>query len=90
MENTIRDVARTLASIDDEDLMLELLTELLTPAELHRIEQRWQLVQLLEEGVSQREIARRLGISLCNITRGSRELKKPDSAFRQIMEGRGD
>ncbi|MFW6293058.1 MAG: Trp family transcriptional regulator [Spirochaetota bacterium] len=44
-------------------------------------------MQLLEEGVSQREIARRLGISLCNITRGSRELKKPDSAFRQIIKG---
>jgi TrpR family transcriptional regulator, trp operon repressor len=89
METIVRQVARTLASIDDEDLMLELLEELLTPTELRRIEQRWQLVQLLEEGLSQREIARRLGISLCNITRGSRELKKPDSAFRQIME-RGD
>ena len=87
MESPLRDVARTLASIDDENLMLELLEELLTPMELHRIEQRWQLVQLLEEGVSQREIARRLGISLCNITRGSRELKKPDSAVRQIMKG---
>lgn len=90
MENTIRDVARTLASIDDEDLMLELLGELLTPTELRRVDQRWKLVQLLEEGVSQREIARRLGISLCNITRGSRELKKPDSAFRQIMKEKGD
>lgn len=89
METIVRQVARTLASIDDEDLMLELLEELLTPTELRRIEQRWQLVRLLEEGLSQREIARRLGISLCNITRGSRELRKPDSAFRQIME-RGD
>jgi TrpR family trp operon transcriptional repressor len=90
MKSTIRDVAHTLASIDDEQLMLELLTELLTPSEIHRIEQRWELVRLLDEGVSQREISRRLGISLCNITRGSRELKKPGSAFRTVMEHKGE
>lgn len=86
MSDTIREVARLLAEIDDEQLTLEFLTELLTPTEIRRIEQRWELVKLLEEGVSQREIARRLGISLCNITRGSRELKKPGSAFRSILD----
>ena len=86
MSTTIKDIARLLVRIDDERLMTEFLTELLTPAEVHRIEQRWGLVKLLEEGVSQREIARRLGISLCNITRGSRELKKPGSAFRAILD----
>lgn len=85
MSTTIAEVARLLARIDDERLMEEFLTELLTPTEIRRIEQRWDLVKLLEEGVSQREIARRLGISLCNITRGSRELKKPGSAFKTIL-----
>jgi TrpR family transcriptional regulator, trp operon repressor len=89
MSDTIRDVARALVEIKDEELMIAFLNELLTPSEVHRIEQRWQLVKLLEAGVSQREIARRLGISLCNITRGSRELKKPESAFRRILDGEG-
>ena len=88
MGTTIRDIARLLAGIDDEQLLTEFLTELLTPAEVRRIEQRWELVKLLEEGMSQREIARRLGISLCNITRGSRELKKPGSAFRTILDNK--
>ena len=86
MGTTIRDIARLLAGIDDEQLLTEFLVELFTPSEVRRIEQRWELVKLLEEGVSQREIARRLGISLCNITRGSRELKKPGSAFRTILD----
>ncbi|MFW6313535.1 MAG: Trp family transcriptional regulator [Spirochaetota bacterium] len=86
MGTTIEDVARLLAGIDDEQLMMELLSALLTPTEMRRIAQRWELVKLLEEGVTQREIARRLGISLCNITRGSRELKKPGSALRSILE----
>lgn len=90
MSTTIQEIARLLAGITDEQLMEEFLTELFTPAEIHRIEQRWELVKLLEEGVSQREIARRLGISLCNITRGSKELKKQGSAFRTILDHKGD
>lgn len=86
----MKELAKLLAGIDDEQLMLEFLSELFTPAEIHRIEQRWELVKLLEEGLSQREIARRLGISLCNITRGSKELKKPGSAFRTILDQKGD
>jgi TrpR family transcriptional regulator, trp operon repressor len=88
MSTTIEEIARLLARIDDERLMVEFLTELLTPAEARRIAQRWELVKLLEEGVSQREVARRLGISLCNITRGSKELKKSGSAFRLILDAK--
>ncbi len=86
----MEELAKLLAGIDDEQLMSEFLNELFTPTEIHRIEQRWELVKLLEEGVSQREIARRLGISLCNITRGSKELKKPGSAFRTVLDHKGD
>jgi TrpR family trp operon transcriptional repressor len=42
-------------------------------------------VKLLARGESQRAIARRLGMSLCKITRGSRELKKRNSAFRRVL-----
>ncbi|MFP4115507.1 MAG: Trp family transcriptional regulator [Spirochaetota bacterium] len=90
MKSTIHEVAHTLAGISDEKLMVELLTELLTPTEVRRIEQRWELVKLLGQGMSQREISRRLGISLCNITRGSRELRKPESALRTILQGKGE
>ena len=42
--------------------------------------------QLLDEGVTQRAIAERLGVSLCKITRGSRFLKDPESVVRKILE----
>ncbi|HPN10625.1 MAG TPA: Trp family transcriptional regulator, partial [Spirochaetota bacterium] len=44
------------------------------------------LVKLLHEGMSQRKIAERLGLSLCKITRGSRELKKSRSPFKAMLE----
>jgi TrpR family trp operon transcriptional repressor len=34
----------------------------------------------------QRKIAEELGLSLCKITRGSRELKKEGSAFRVLLD----
>ena len=41
---------------------------------------------MIDKGTTQREIARKFGMSLCKITRGSRELKKQNSAFRRFLE----
>jgi TrpR family trp operon transcriptional repressor len=64
------------------------LSEILTPAEIQTITQRWNICKLLLQGVSQREIARRLGVSLCNITRGAREMRNPGSRLRELLETR--
>ncbi len=48
---------------------------------------RWALVKELSHGTAQRRIAEDLGLSLCKITRGSRELKKEGSAFKCCSSG---
>jgi TrpR family trp operon transcriptional repressor len=82
---TIRDVARILARLEDEALVEDFLVSILTPREISEVARRWELVRLLDQGMSQRSVARRLGMSLCKITRGSRELKKRNSAFRRVL-----
>jgi TrpR family trp operon transcriptional repressor len=52
-----------------------MLEGLLTPAELHAISQRLQITRLLKAGVSQREVAKRLGVGIATVTRGSRALQ---------------
>jgi len=80
----IRDVAAVLAGLSRKKDVRIFMEALLTPPERARIGLRWRLVCLLAAGVPQRVVAKRLGISLCKITRGSRELKfKP--AFRKIV-----
>jgi TrpR family trp operon transcriptional repressor len=79
------ELACTLATINDGELIESFLRCLLTPAETADIASRWALVKALGDNIPQREIARNLGISLCKITRGSRELKKPNSAFERIL-----
>ena len=50
------------------------------------IANRWLLVKEIDAGTTQREIANKFSMSLCKITRGSRELNKEDSAFRKMLE----
>ncbi len=61
------------------------LSELLTPSELHDLVLRWELLELLKEGVSQRKVAARLGVSLCKITRGAKLLKRADSVAARML-----
>jgi TrpR family trp operon transcriptional repressor len=70
----------------DPDLVERFLREILTPSEIHGISARWELVKRLDQGQSQRSIAAELGLSLCKITRGSRELKRPTSALRTFLD----
>ena len=63
--------------------------DVFTKAETRDIALRWRIFQLLHEGVTQREIGERLGVSLCKITRGSKFLKDPGSVVRKIL-GRRD
>ncbi len=84
--NKLKEIASVLATTDDHDQIEAFLKSILTRNEVEEISARWELVKLLDEGMSQRKIADRLGVSLCKITRGSRELKKTHSPFRSMIE----
>ena len=58
------------------EAMAQKLKALLTPNEISDIQRRLQIFALLEEGVSQREIAKQLGVGIATVTRGSRALKE--------------
>ena len=84
VKENLNELAGTLAGTTNSGFIVDLLRCLLTPAETADIAARWALVKALKNKIPQREIARDLGISLCKITRGSRELKKPGSAFQKV------
>ena len=82
----IDQIASILAKIEDRKLIRDFLICILTKYEIKEIAGRWELVKLLNNGMSQRKIAEQLGMSLCKITRGSKELKKRDSAFKTVLD----
>ena len=85
MSTAFARLARTLADLKQPAAIERFLLEVMTPGEVHDLGLRWELVELLVEGVSQRQIASRLGISLCKITRGAKILKKKNGVVSGVF-----
>ena len=75
-----------LCSIQDPLEMRRVLSDLLTRSEIAALQKRWAILCLLREGMPQREIARRIGGSLCNVTRGARLLRDKSCASATLMD----
>lgn len=66
-------------------LLHELLIDLLTPAEYKDLAVRWQIVKQLKAGIPQREIAKKLHVSISTVTRGSREMMDKKGGFAKLL-----
>ena len=85
VDENLSELALALADTGDPLLIKDFLRRLLTPSETADIAARWALVKALEQKIPQREIAKTLGLSLCKITRGSKEMKDPSQAFQKML-----
>lgn len=85
-DESIDELCSLLAETSDKKFIKEFLLCLCTQAELKDFANRWLLVKEIDKGSTQREIAKKFSMSLCKITRGSRELRKEDSAFRKMLD----
>jgi TrpR family trp operon transcriptional repressor len=83
----LNELAAALALVKEPGTMLKFLEEIHTPSELKDMALRWRLLKLLDQGYPQRGIAKKLKISLCKITRGSRILKSRGSVTKKLIQG---
>jgi len=86
MDKNIREVSELLAFTEDPKEIMNFFESILTLNELKDIGSRWELVKRLDQGESQRQIARDLHLSLCKITRGSKELKKKNAVLKRFLK----
>lgn len=88
-EKTLREARRELAtafqSLSSPKDVERAFIDFLTVGEQRDLYSRWLIFKLLEEGVTQREISERLGVSLCKITRGSRFLKSSKTIVKRML-----
>lgn len=75
MDNYFKQLAKELLAINSEKEMQEFLHGLFTTQETEAIPRRLEIIKLLKKGVSQHEIAKKLGVGIATVTRGSKELK---------------
>lgn len=83
--NQINELADAVAEIKERQEAKDFLKNILTPVELEEIVKRLQIIKLLKKGMPQREIAKKLDVSIGTITRGSRELKYGAPGFKKII-----
>ncbi len=82
----LRDLYQLIASVSTEKEATLLLEDLLTPQELASLSERWQLIQELHRKTPQRTIAKKLGLSISKITRGSRMLQYGSGGFKHFLK----
>jgi TrpR family trp operon transcriptional repressor len=86
IDNNLWEISVILSKIEDPCLIESFLSDILTKSELKDVSSRWEIVKLLNKGVTQRKIAHDLHLSLCKITRGSKELNKKNSAIKKMIQ----
>lgn len=77
-------IANFLSHVEPNDLA-GVLEDILTPAEMLDIHQRLNIVESLSRGVSQREVAKELGVSVAKVNRGSRILQFGTGKLRKYL-----
>lgn len=69
----------------EKNISTELLNVLFTEGEREELARRIQIIHLLAEGTSQREVAKQLGVGIATVTRGAKELAGMSAETRAIF-----
>ena len=86
LDGAFKEMCSLISECSDSKFIYDFFGCLFSPAEINDFAKRWLLVREIDKGTPQREIAKKFHVSLCKITRGSKELKKKDSAFRKMLD----
>ena len=83
----IEEISRVLACEKSASEIKNFIIEMLTQSELETLSKRWRILEMLNEGRTQRDIAKELKVSLCKVTRGSKILKNKTSIAVKYIKG---
>jgi len=83
-----RDLFETIASLRTRDEVQRFLRDLCTTAELDAMAHRWQVAQLLDQGLPYLEVARRAHASTTTVTRVSQWLRRGEGGYELALRRR--
>lgn len=86
MDN-IKELSIVIEKLKNHREIYKFLNEILTKSELVVLSKRWRILKMLNEGMTQREIAKELNVSLCKVTRGSKILKDKNALIKKYLKG---
>jgi len=83
---SIADISKRLSKLSSSLEIENFLLEILTESEVETLSKRWRILQMLKNGETQRDISKKLNVSLCKVTRGAKILKNNDSMISKILK----
>ena len=84
MQN-IQKISKLVKNLHTEAEIESFFKELLTESEIETLSKRWRILEMLNQGSTQREIAKELQVSLCKVTRGAKILKDKESVLGKSL-----
>jgi|GluameStandDraft_1065615.scaffolds.fasta_scaffold00259_44 TrpR family trp operon transcriptional repressor len=81
----ILEISQAIKQLKSDKEIYSFLQEILTQAELIDLSKRWRILKMLNEGCTQREIAKSLNVSLCKITRGSQIINNKNAISTKYL-----
>lgn len=82
------DLLDAILSLRTRDEAARFLRDLCTLAELETLAHRWQVAQLVDQGLPYHEVARRAGASTATVTRVAHWLRHGEGGYRLALERR--
>ena len=85
----IEELCEAISSMSSVDEVERFLRDLCTLGELEAMSHRWQVAQLLDEGLPYQEIARRTHASTTTVTRVAQWLRRGEGGYRLVLDRLG-
>lgn len=82
----LKEISKLVKSIYTEAEIEAFFKELLTESEIETLSKRWRILEMLNQGFTQREIAKELQVSLCKVTRGAKIMKDKKSILAKYLK----
>ncbi|OGJ56795.1 hypothetical protein A2483_01700, partial [Candidatus Peregrinibacteria bacterium RIFOXYC2_FULL_33_13] len=82
---THKQLAKLLIKINNQKIAESFLENLFTPDEIEEITQRLEILRLLNKGMTQREISKKLKVSIGTVSRGARIHKFGKPGLNQVI-----
>lgn len=84
-DDSLKIVAELFSSISNKKDLQNLLEDLLTPKEVIEVSERVKIIKYLKEGLTQREVADKMWVSITTVNRWSRILKYWTGASNKFL-----
>jgi TrpR-related protein YerC/YecD len=87
-EARVEELIGTIAALPTRTITEKFLRDLCTRAELEAMAQRWEVAQLVDQGVPYLQIAQRTGASTATVTRVAQWLRHGEGGYATVLKKR--